>query len=281
MNILEWINNIKLYKINNFISYNDVFLILEYVFKKKRIWILSNIFFKINNYQLGILNFFFIKRLRGEPIYYIIGRGFFRNIVYKIYPDVFIPRFDTELMVHYAVNIIKLNNFFNILDLGTGSGVIALSIAKSCNNVFVTGVDTNISCINLAKYNSYFLNIKNVFFVVSNWFSYFKNKKKKFDLIISNPPYINNNDVCLNISNDLRFESYFSLFSRFNGILDIMLIIYNSFYYLNNKGWLILEHSHLHKDIVKHIFLKKFYNVFSFRDYNNLYRFTIGQKNIF
>ncbi len=281
MNILKWINNIKLYKINNYISYNDIFLILEYVFKKKKIWILSNIFLKINDYQLGILNFFFIKRLRGEPIFYIISKGFFRNISYKIYPDVFIPRFDTELMVSYTINIIKLNNFLNILDLGTGSGVIALSIAKSCKNTFVTGVDIDLLSVNLAKYNSYRLNIKNVFFLKSNWFSYFKNKKKNFDLIISNPPYIKKNDFCLNILNDLRFESYFSLFSRFNGILDIFLIINESFNYLRNKGWLILEHSHNHKNIVKYMFSKKFYNVFSFKDYNNLYRFTIGQKNIF
>ncbi len=281
MNILQWLTNINLYKINNYISYNDAFLILEYVLKKNKIWILSNIFKKINCYELGILNFYFIKRLRGEPICYIINKGFFRNISYKIYSDIFIPRFDTELMVDYAINLINLNNFSNILDLGTGSGVIALCIAKSCIRTSVIGIDINLLCISLAKYNANLLNISNVSFIKSDWFSSLNNKKNFFNLIISNPPYINNNDTSLNVINNLRFESYCSLFSEHNGLSDIWIIINNSFYFLKNKGWLILEHSHEHKDIVKYIFSKKFYNICSYKDYNNLYRFTIGQKNIF
>ncbi len=281
MNIFQWLNNVNLYKISNYISYSDAFLILEYVLKKDRMWILCNIFKKINYYKLGVLNFLFIKRLRGEPIFYIINKGFFRNISYKIYSDIFIPRFDTELMVDYAINLINLNNFSNVLDLGTGTGVISLCIAKSCIRTFVIGVDINKLCIYLAKYNANILNINNVLFIKSNWFSSLSNKKNFFNLIISNPPYISNNNICLNILDNLRFESYFSLFSNYKGIKDIWIIINNSFYYLKNKGWLILEHSHEHKDIVKYIFSKKFYNIYSYKDYNNLYRFTIGQKNIF
>ncbi len=279
MNILQWFINISVYK--NYLNFKDIFLILEYVLEKDKKWILSNIFLEINNYKLGILNFFFIRRLRGEPVFYIISKGFFRNITYRIYSDVFIPRYDTELMVDYAINLINLNNFSNVLDLGTGSGIIALCIAKSCIKTFVIGVDIDILSIDLAKYNADFLNIYNVYFIKSNWFSSLNKKKNYFDLIISNPPYIEKDNLCLNISNDLRFESYFSLFSDNQGISDILFIVNNSFYYLKNKGWLILEHSHYHKDIIRYIFSKKFYNIFSYKDYNNLYRFTIGQKNIF
>ncbi len=281
MNIIQWLNNVNIYKISDYINYSDIFIILEHVLKKNMFWILSNIFSEINNYQLNILNIFFIKRLRGEPIFYIINKGFFRYISYSIYSDVFIPRYDTELMVSYTINLIKINNFSKILDLGTGSGVIALSIAKSCINSFVIGIDCSMLSINLAKYNSCKLKISNVLFFKSSWFSNLNNKKNYFDVIISNPPYINKNNVCLNILNDLRFESYFSLFSKFNGISDILLIINESYFYLKNKGWLIIEHSHESKDVIRYLFSKKFYNIFSYKDYNNLYRFTIGQKNIF
>lgn len=281
MNIIQWLKNINIYKFSSHISYNDVFIILEHVFKKNMFWILSNIFFEIDSYKLNMLNIFFIKRLRGEPVFYIINKGFFKYISYHIYSDIFIPRYDTEIMVDYAINLIKINNFSKILDLGTGSGVIALSIAKSCINSFVIGIDYNILSINLAKYNSRKLKIDNVLFFKSNWFSNLSNKKEYFNIIISNPPYINKNNICFNILNDLRFESYFSLFSKFHGILDILFIINESYFHLKNKGWLIIEHSHESKDIVRYLFSKKFFNIFSYKDYNNLYRFTIGQKNIF
>ncbi len=281
MNIYTWLNKIKVYKINKYINYNDAILILENILKKNRIWILTNIFFKIDKYKLNILNFFFIKRLRGEPIFYILNKGFFGHIRYNIYPDIFIPRFDTELMVNYAINLIKLNNFSKILDLGTGTGIISLYIAKFCKNVFITGVDINLLSVNLAKYNSNKLNVKNVVFLHSNWFYFLNIKKKKYDLIISNPPYINKNNICLNILNDLRFESYDSLVSNNKGILDIKFIINNSCNYLKNKGWLILEHSYEHKDIIKYLFSKVFYNIFSYKNDNNFYCFTVGQKNIF
>ncbi len=280
MNIIQWFNYISIYKTYNCISYKDIFIILEYVLKKNVFWILSNLNFEIDNYKLNILNIFFIRRLRGEPIFYIINKGFFRHISYNIYFDIFIPRYDTEIMVDYTINLIKINNFSNILDLGTGSGIIALSIAKSCINSFVVGVDYNILSINLSKYNAYKLNINNVLFIKSNWFSNLGNKKNYFNIIISNPPYINKNDICFKQLNDLRFESYFSLFTKFNGIKDILLIIEQSYFFLKNKGWLIIEHSSDYVDIVKYLFSKKFYNIFSYKDYNNLYRFTIGQKNI-
>ncbi len=281
MNIIEWFNYINIYKKYTYISYSDILIILEYIFKKNILWILSNLNFKINNFKLNMLNIFLIKRLRGEPIFYIINKGFFRYISYTIYPDIFIPRYDTEIMVNYAINLIKINNFSNILDLGTGSGVVALSIAKSCIYSFVIGIDINMLSINLSKYNALKLNIKNVLFIQSNWFSNLKGKKKYFDIIISNPPYIDKNNIYFSNFSDLRFESYFSLFSNFNGIKDILFLIKKSYYFLKDKGWLIIEHSSSHIDIVRYLFSKKYYNVFSYKDYNNLYRFTVGQKNIF
>ncbi len=278
MNIYQWINSIKIYKISKNIIYNDIILILEYVFKKDKFWILSNIFMKIDKFKLYFLNLLLMKRLKGEPIAYIIKKGFFGFICYDIYPDIFIPRYDTEIMVEYAINLIKLNNFSTILELGLGSGIISLSIAKFCSKTFVTGVDINLMSVNLSKYNAYKLNINNVFFLQSNWFSFLGKKKTKFDLIISNPPYINKDSISLNIFNDLFFESYDSLVSAHCGVEDIKIIIKNSFNYLNNKGWLIIEHSSEHIDIVNYFFSKKFYNIFNYKDYNNLYRFTVGQR---
>ncbi len=278
MYIYKWLDNIKLYYIYNNYIYEDCLLLLKYVLNKNIIWIiLNNKFYKLNYLELSFLNFLFIKRLKGYPINYIINKCYFLSLEYKVYFDVFIPRQDTELMVEYVIYLIKINNFKKILDLGTGSGVIAISIAKFCPKTYVFGIDINELCINLSKYNSLKLNVNNVFFIKSNWFSYFKKKKILFDIIISNPPYINK--YFFKFNNDIKFESYISLFSNNNGIKDIILIILNSYDYLYNYGWLIIEHCFTQIDVINFFFnFKGYYNIYSYKDYNNKFRFTIGQK---
>ncbi len=277
MYILKWLKKVKLYCLTNIYIYNESYIFLKFILKKNMYWIISNMYFKLNNYQLEILNLFLIRRLRGEPVYYILGYLNFLSLSYKIYSDIFIPRQDTEIMVRYVINLIKINNFSKILDLGTGSGVIALSIAKYCNKVIVLGLDLNILSINLAKFNSFRLNLNNVCFKYSYWFNYIKYRNKKFNIIISNPPYINKFSSFY--FEDLRFESDISLYS-YNGISDIYYIISNSYNYLYNLGWLIIEHCFTQVDYVNYIFSKfNYYNIFNYKDINNKYRFTVGQKN--
>ncbi len=277
MYINQWLEKVKLfYSYYNNDIINECYILLKYILKKSISWIIINSkIFKLNYIKLVFLNSLLYRRLKGEPIYYIINKFYFLSFKYKIYFDIFIPRQDSEIMVEFIIYLIKINNFNKILDLGTGSGVIAISISKYFSNIYILGLDINKLCINLAKYNSLKLNTNNVFFKKSNWFSYLKKNKNLFHIIISNPPYLNK------YNDNIKFESYISLISNNNGLKDIIYIILNSYDYLYNYGWLIIEHCFSQLDVVIFFFnFKGYFNIFSYKDYNNKFRFTIGQKII-
>ncbi len=277
MSIYKWLEKVIFYKKYNISIYSECFIFLEYILNKNRIWIELNKDFILSNKHIEYLNIFLIERLRGVPISYILRECYFYNIKLYIYNDIFIPRKKTELMLEYIIFLIKNNNLKNILDLGSGTGAISLSIAKNCIYTNVIGIDNNVLAINLCKYNKYRLKLFNVIYKKSNWFSYLRNKLNKFDLIVSNPPYICSSDICLK-KGDLRFENYNSLVSFNKGLKDLIYIIKISFFYLENNGWLVLEHSLFKKDIIKKYFIKYYFNVVSFKYIN--YIFTVGQKLI-
>ncbi len=279
MKIKDWLYKVKLYsKTNNYI-YKDSYIILQYVLNKNRIWIELNINFVLNNKIIEYLDFFLIMRLRGEPICYIFNRCFFLNIEFKIYNDIFIPRSSTEFMVNFIIKFIKFNNLIKILDLGSGSGVISMCISKNCINTLILCIDINYICINLIRYNIKKLGFYNIKCIYSNWFSKIK-KNNFFDLIICNPPYIWCKDNCIN-KKDLRYESYDSLVSFDKGFGDINYIIINSYYYLNNKGWLIIEHSSINFEKIIFLFNKYYYNIYTYKCFIFNTIFTLGQKLIF
>ncbi len=275
MKISKWLSKVFLYVYKNKYIYNESLLIIKFVLKKKYHWIMLNKNYFLNEKELEMLNFFFINRLKGFPLSYLFNKCYFFSIKYKIYYDIFIPRFDTEIMVKYAMNLLSKNNYYEVLDLGTGCGVIALSIANKFSNIKVFGVDINISALKLSIYNALKMNLNNVFFFKSNWFS---NINKNFNLIISNPPYINKNITFNCNNNDLKYESYYSLYSKFNGIRDIFYIINNAYNYLYKNGWLILEHSIFNRKYILKKFKKKYINIFSYKSYINNYCFVAGQK---
>ncbi len=277
MKIKDWFKKVNLYSKTNLYIYDDCYIFLEFLLKKNRIWIEININKNLDFKFIEYLNIFLIRRLRGEPVAYILNGYYFLNISYIIYPDIFIPRLGTEYMVDFIIKLIKKKNFLNILDLGSGSGVIACSIAKNCPDTNVWALDNKILSINLIRLNCLKLNLFNVYLLKSNWFLNIYNKLNFFNLIVSNPPYIWKKDVCIN-NNDLRFECKYSLVSNKKGFEDIIYIIISSFIYLKNKGWLILEHSLLNLYKIIYYFKKYYFNVCTFKGIHNNYRFTIGQK---
>ncbi len=277
MNILNLLKIIKLYIFNNINLYKEYYYILSFFLKKDLSWIITNLNYKINKNDFNNLFYIFLQRLKGIPISYIFNKCYFLNSSYLIYNDIFIPRKDTEIMVKYCINLIRINNFYNILDLGTGSGVISISIAKRISYVNIIGIDINLLAIKLAKYNSKIYKLNNIYFYRSNWFNNIKNKK--FHVIITNPPYINK--YSKEYFNDLRFESKISLFSKNNGLNDIKYIILNSYNYLLNYGWLIIEHCFSQINIINYLLSKnKYFNIKNYKDYNNFFRFTVAQKII-
>ncbi|QJC36402.1 peptide chain release factor N(5)-glutamine methyltransferase [Enterobacteriaceae endosymbiont of Donacia simplex] len=274
---LEYSYNIL--KKNKILAYQlESVIILSFVLKKTKSWIYGFSETKINNKQLKTLQNFLKRRIKGEPIAYLLGFCEFWSLKIKISPYVLIPRKDTEILVDIVLKKININTK-KILDLGTGSGAISLAIASKYNFINITATDISKKIISLAKYNANKLHINNINFLISNWFSNLKNNK--FDIIMSNPPYISCFEYLL-LKKTLKFEPIKSLISFNNGLADLYHIILHSFKYLNNYGWLILEHGYTQGYILKKIFKNnQFKNIMQYHDIQQHYRVICGQKILY
>ncbi|WP_367680052.1 peptide chain release factor N(5)-glutamine methyltransferase [Buchnera aphidicola] len=216
------------------------------------------------------------RRILCEPIAYLIKKKEFWSLPFIVSPVTFIPRPETEILIEIIDSMCNKNYKYHILDLGTGSGAIALSLAKILPKSYITGVDNSYQAIKIARINAKKLLIKNIFFKLSNWFSSLN--KMAFNIIVSNPPYINITDF-QKLEPDIFFEPYSALVSPDEGYFDIKNIIQHSQKYLLNKGWLLIEHGSTQKKIVNKLMnFNNFKNVHSYKDYQGFYRVTIGQK---
>ena len=216
------------------------------------------------------------QRQQGHPVAYILGERDFWSLTLNVNENVLIPRPDTETLIEIALPLVPNSDTSHILDLGTGSGAIALSLAKERPNSIVTAVDYHQKALEVAEQNAKRNNINNVNFVQSNWFQSL-NPISRFDLIASNPPYIESNDPHL-AQGDLRFEPPSALIAKKNGLADLALIIESAPNYLKPQGWLIVEHGYNQADAVAQLFNEHgFSKVRLFHDLNNLARCTLGQ----
>jgi release factor glutamine methyltransferase len=167
------------------------------------------------------------------------------------------------------------NDVIKILDLGTGTGAIALAIAKHTPQAHVTALDASQAALDIAIENAKNLSIPNVEFILSDWFSAIQ--QEKFDIIVSNPPYIEAADTHLNLG-DLRFEPLSALASGADGLDDIRAIITNAPQHLNPHGWLLLEHGYNQAEQVAALLKKAGFNEISHaQDLAGINRVTIGR----
>jgi release factor glutamine methyltransferase len=182
------------------------------------------------------------RRLHGEPIAYILGKKGFHNIELQVGPGVLIPRPETELLVEIALSeIAKLNKPTKVLDLGTGSGAIALSIASTAPLASLLATDRSAEALAIAKHNAQFLNLTDrVQFSQGNWYEAVV-QLNQFDVIVSNPPYIANQDPHLT-QGDLRFEPESALTDYASGLSCLELIIAGADQYLKAGGLIAVEH---------------------------------------
>ncbi len=182
------------------------------------------------------------KRLSGEPIAYLLGKRGFHEIELYVAPGVLIPRPETEILVEIALREIqKFNRPANILDLGTGSGAIALAIAHSAPQTIVTATDQSLEALAIAKMNAEQLALsERVQFFQGNWYAALK-EAIQFDVILSNPPYIAAGDTHLN-EGDLRFEPASALTDGASGLSCLEAIISQVAPYLKPGGLLAVEH---------------------------------------
>ena len=180
-----------------------------------------------------------IRRRAGEPIAYIVGTREFYSLDFVVTPAVLIPRPETELLVDLALEHVQPDCAGNVLDLGTGSGCIAIAIAKHRPFAQVIAVDRSAAALDVARENARRLNAPNVEFRAGDWFSAVE--AERFDVIVSNPPYVAVGDAHLS-EGDLRAEPREALIAGSAGLAAIRAIVGSASRYVNAGGVLAIEH---------------------------------------
>ncbi|HTN30932.1 MAG TPA: peptide chain release factor N(5)-glutamine methyltransferase [Pseudomonas sp.] len=213
------------------------------------------------------------RRRAGEPVAYLLGRQGFWSLDLEVSSDTLIPRPDTELLVETALTLI-LATPLDVLDLGTGTGAIALALAAERPAWRVTGVDRIEAAVALAARNGQRLGLNNARFQLSHWFKALVGQR--FQLIVSNPPYIAAGDRHLG-EGDVRFEPASALVAGADGLGDIRLIIEQAPAHLLPGGWLLLEHGFDQAEAVRELLnAAGFAKVESRRDLGNHPRISLG-----
>jgi release factor glutamine methyltransferase len=190
------------------------------------------------------------KRLAGEPIAYLIGKRGFHDIELYVAPGVLIPRPETELLVEIGLQEIgRLHGPVTVMDLGTGSGAIALAIAKAAPHVLVSATDQSFEALDIAKMNAQLLKLEaRVQLMQGSWYEALNNDAR-FDIILSNPPYISSLDPHLS-QGDLRFEPISALTDHAGGLSCLEAIIDSAKDHLNPNGLIAVEHGFDQSDAV-------------------------------
>ena len=210
-------------------------------------------------------------RLQGQPLAYLFGHWHFFDLQLEVSPSTLIPRPDTELLVEQALSL-PLPAKAKVLDLGTGTGAIALALAHTKPQWQLTAVDYIREAVQLAERNRQRLNINNCTVLHSNWFAALAGQR--FDLIVSNPPYIDPDDSHLSA---LRYEPITALTAAESGLADIRHIVQQAPQYLQTNGWLYLEHGYDQADAVRQLLQHSgFSQIQSQRDYGGNWRISGG-----
>ncbi len=215
------------------------------------------------------------KRAIGVPVAYLLNKKEFRSLNFFVDQSVLVPRPETETLVDLALEETRVQTRINILELGTGSGIIAASIAKERPDALIVAIDLSQDAIRVAQKNLIDLTITNVRLCVGDWFSPIE-MKNFFHMVISNPPYVSNNSHT-SLSDSIRFEPNISLYSSNNGFSDLEKIISKAPKFLTKEGKILLEHGETQARQVRS-YLKQngFERINTIRDLNKSERVTIG-----
>lgn len=253
----------------------EVQCLLQKILQVPRVYLLAHPERSLTAAEFAYYRELLQRRLQGEPVAYILGEREFFGLNLKVTPATLIPRPDTELLVELAVQRIPVRERRAVLDLGTGSGAIALAIAQACPQAEVLACDASAAALAVARENARALGISNVRFVQSDWFAALGTQQ--FNLIVSNPPYIAAGDPHL-AQGDVRFEPVSALVSGSDGLDDIRHIISHASSHLLPGGWLLLEHGYDQAAAVRSILQRaQFSGVCSARDLAGVERATVGQ----
>ena len=251
--------------------------ILKFALKKPSSFFISNQKTCIEKTQEELISSILKKRIKREPLAYIFKEWDFYGETFYLDKNSLIPRQDTELMVDLVLNQFDKKFKLNILDLGTGSGVIGITLSKFYPNSLITISDISPKALKVANKNIKKHKVSNVNSIESNWFSAFK-EEENFDLILTNPPYIAKGDVHLT-NLEINYEPSNALVSANNGFSDIFKIIDSAANFLKPQGKLFIEHGYTQAYEVKNYLQKKYFDTIKqHRDINHKIRVTSALK---
>ena len=273
--LIEGTNTLKQSGVSN--PQLDCEILLSNSINKDKKYIILNPKQILNDGQLSDFMSLIEKRKKGEPIAYLINKKEFWNNEFFVNKDVLIPRPDTELIVEEVLKIYSKNTHLQVLDIGTGSGCILLSILKERKYFYGTGIDISKKSINVSKFNAKKLNLVNrIKFFHSSVDNF---TAGKYDLIVSNPPYIELVSLKYLEKDIVNFEPKLALSGGFDGFSKIRKVINKANYLIKKNGKFILEIGFNQKNKVKEILKQEgFYINKAVRDYGNNDRCIISTK---
>lgn len=247
----------------------DIAPLLSLVLKKSGAELISSSHYQLSLDEKSRLESFILKRQQGMPFAYLSGNRGFYHLDFKVTPDTLIPRPETELLIDIALGLFPdKDEPCHLLDLGTGSGIIAITLADKNPHWSVTATDFSSTALEVAQQNA----TTQIEFLQGSWLEPVADQT--FDLIISNPPYIEENDSYLD---DLSFEPISALTAGKDGLDDIRIIINQAPNHLEKNGFLLLEHGHDQQVRIVKLLEKNFTNIQTFKDYNQQDRAVLAQ----
>lgn len=251
--------------------------ILEYVLKINQKEMIQENGRLLDKEDQGQIQSITDKRIAGIPLPYILGEWSFYGRTFKVNRNVLIPRADTEVLIEKVLSKINKNDTFNMLDLGCGTGILGITLALERPLSKVMLIDQSEDALKNTKENLALHQAPNITIQKSDWFTSLA--KTKFDVIVSNPPYLEDNDP--HLLEDLKHEPIHALISGPTGMTAIAHIIEHAKNHMNRDAWLFIEHGYNQAEITKDLFEKNGYqHIEHAKDIHGIYRVTFGQYSI-
>lgn len=250
-------------------------LLLQHVLGVSAAWLVAHADEPVDAPRAAAFRGLIERRGRGEPVAYLTGTRGFHTLELHVTPDVLIPRPETELLVELVLQKIPVGTGCKVADLGTGSGTIALAIAHARPFARVVAIDASAVALQVARGNAERLGLRNVVFVQGDWCAALGDAH--FDVIVSNPPYVADDDPHLD-EGDLRFEPRAALASGADGLDAIRAIVRDAPAHVSGDGWLLLEHGFGQGAAVRELLMSQGYaDVFTERDLEGRERVSGGR----
>ncbi|HNY47722.1 MAG TPA: peptide chain release factor N(5)-glutamine methyltransferase [Casimicrobium sp.] len=251
-------------------------MLLGHVLQREYAWLIAHDLEALDDATAAEFESLVARRVAGEPIAYLLGEREFYGRNFRCTPAALIPRPETELLVDVALTRIAPNESIRILDVGTGTGCIAITLALERPHAAVTAIDISPDALALARDNAQRLGATNIDFIESNWFAAVSDSAQ-FDLIVSNPPYIVPGDAHLT-QGDLRFEPAVALADAVDGVESYRQLLRGAVKHLLSDGWLVVEHGYDQGESVPALFRAAgFTQVDMLRDLADMPRVTLGK----